>query len=85
MMGTVVSNESIEGGTNKENVEDETNNTCDNDVVEEDTDDAQGSTCDNTPVLDRQSSFVESWRTKWVEAYRVIVGKNKPGQYSLGE
>ena len=50
-MGTVVSNDSIEGGTNKENVQDDMNHTCDNDVVEEDTDDAQGSTCDNTPVL----------------------------------
>ena len=37
MMGTVVSNDS----TNKENVQDNKNYSCDNDVVEEDTDDAQ--------------------------------------------
>ena len=89
MMGTVVSNHTTEGATNKEDmkeVQDEREDTGENDIVKEDTDDAKEDTgINNAAVFDRQSSFVENWRTKWVEAYKVIVGSNKPGQYSVVE
>ena len=29
----------------------------------------------NAVIFDTQSSYVESWRTKWLEAYRIIVAK----------
>ena len=81
-MGTVVSNHSREGATNKGDkigVQDEREDTGEYDIVKEDTG------INNAAVFDRQSSFVDNWRTKWVEAYKVIVGSNKPGQYSVVE